>query len=212
MTEDTRAKLLAGALATLVEHGIAKASARTVAAAAGVNQGLVFYHFGSVDELLAAACRSGAEQRVAAHRERLDAVSTLGELLDLARDLHARERGEGHVAALAQLLAGAQAQPRLAAPTAAGLALWIDEIESVLLRVLAGSPLAELVDVAGLARVVSAAFVGLELYEGVDAAGAERAFGALEQLASLVAVLDDLGPLGRRAVRGRLRGAASGRG
>lgn len=50
-----------------------------MAASAGVNQALVFYHFGSVDELLAAACRYGAEQRVARHRDRLAAVTTLAE-------------------------------------------------------------------------------------------------------------------------------------
>lgn len=54
---ETREKLLEGALRTLVEQGIAKASARAIATTAGVNQALVFYHFGSVDELLAAACR-----------------------------------------------------------------------------------------------------------------------------------------------------------
>jgi AcrR family transcriptional regulator len=205
MSKDTRTRLLAGALATLVDHGIAKVSARTIAAAAGVNQALVFYHFGSVDELLAAACRHGAEQRVAVYRERLDATRSLGELVDLARELHAAEREAGHVAALAQLMAGAQTQPRLAAATAAGLALWTEEIERVLVRVLAGTPISEFVDTPGLAKAVSAAFVGLELYEGVDAAGAERAFAALDQLTALVAALDELGPIGQRAVRSRLR-------
>lgn len=205
MSDDTRAKLLAGALATLVEHGIAKTSARTIAAAAGVNQALVFYHFGSVDELLAAACRLGAEQRVAVYRERLDAVASLGELVALARELHVAERDGGHVKALAQLLAGAQTQPRLAPATAAGLALWTQEIEAVLRRVLAGSPLEDVVDVAGLARAISAAFVGLELYEGVDPTGAEHAFAAVEQLTSLLGALDELGPLGQRVLRSRLR-------
>jgi AcrR family transcriptional regulator len=205
MTASTRSKLVAGALATLVEHGIAGASARTIAAAAGVNQALVFYHFGSVDDLLVAACRHGAEERVAAYRERLDGVRTVRELLDLGRELHTAERAGGHVAALAQLLAGAQAHPRLAPATAAGLALWTDEIEKVLRRVLGGTPLTGLVDVAGLAKAISAAFVGLELYEGVDAAGADAAFGALEQLAGLVAALDELGPVAERAVRSRLR-------
>ncbi|HEV7628954.1 MAG TPA: TetR family transcriptional regulator, partial [Streptomyces sp.] len=46
MSGDTRTKLLAGALRTVTEQGIAKTSARTIAAAAGVNQALVFYHFG----------------------------------------------------------------------------------------------------------------------------------------------------------------------
>ncbi|MFF8555993.1 TetR/AcrR family transcriptional regulator [Streptomyces sp. NPDC015501] len=202
---DTRTKLLEGALHTLAAQGIAKTSARSVAAAAGVNQALVFYHFGSVDALLAAACRYGAEQRVARHRDRFAAVTTLTELLRFGRELHEEEREGGHVAFLAQLLAGAQTQPRLAPATAAGLDLWTAEIERVLTRVLADSPLGEFADPVGLARAVTGAFVGLELYEGVDPQGAERAFGALEQLAALAGALDELGPVARRAVRHRLR-------
>jgi AcrR family transcriptional regulator len=210
MSEGTRTRLLAGALTTLTEQGIARTSARTIAAAAGVNQALVFYHFGSVDELLAAACRHGAEQRVAVYRDRLNRVRTLGELLELARELHAAERDGGHVAVLGQLLAGAQTQPRLAPATAAGLALWTEEIERVLGRVLADSPLSEFVDVAGLAKAVSAAFIGLELFEGVDPAGAGHALAALDQLAGLVAALEELGPVAQRAVRSRLRRSAAG--
>ncbi|NLU68965.1 TetR/AcrR family transcriptional regulator [Streptomyces sp. HNM0574] len=211
MSNDTRTKLLAGALTVLTEQGFAKASARTIAAAAGVNQGLVFYHFGSVDELLAAACRHGAEQRVDVYRDRLAGVTTLAELLALARELHVTERDGGHVAVLGQLLAGAQSQPRTAPATAAGLALWTDEIEQVLGRVLAGTPLSEFVDVAGLARAVSASFVGLELYEGVDPDGAARALDALEQLAAMATALEELGPVAQRAVRSRLRRTAAAR-
>ncbi|WP_405938068.1 TetR/AcrR family transcriptional regulator [Streptomyces sp. NBC_00726] len=202
---DTRTKLLTGALTTLTEHGIAKTSARSIAATAGVNQALVFYHFGTVDDLLAAACRHGAEQRLATYRERLDAVRSLAELLTVARELNASERAGGQVAVLGQLLAGGQTQPRLAAATAAGLALWTDEIERVLTRVLAGTPLAEFVDVTGLAKAASAAFVGLELYEGVDPSGAERALASLDQLAALATALEGLGPVAQRAVRSRLR-------
>ncbi|MFF6785423.1 TetR family transcriptional regulator [Streptomyces sp. NPDC012510] len=208
MSEATRAKLLEGALRTLVEQGIAKTSARTIAATAGVNQALVFYHFGSVDELLAAACRHGAEQRVARHRERLATIGSLAELLAFGREMHAEERAEGHVAVLGQLLAGAQTHARLVPATAAGLDLWITEIEGVLRRVLAASPLGEYADAAGLARAVAASFVGLELYEGVDPDGAEAALGALEQLAALAAALDGLGPVAQRAVRHHLRRTA----
>jgi AcrR family transcriptional regulator len=41
---DTKARRLFATLLTLAEHGIAGTSARTIAAAAGVNQALVFYH------------------------------------------------------------------------------------------------------------------------------------------------------------------------
>ncbi|MEV1204357.1 TetR/AcrR family transcriptional regulator [Microbispora rosea] len=204
---DTRTRLLEGALETLRTQGIAGASARAIATAAGVNQALVFYHFGTVDDLLAAALRYGSEQRVAVYRARFAAVNNLRELLDLGRALHADEREAGNLAVLAQMLAGSQMDGRLAPATADGLGMWVTEIEEVLGRVLAGSPLAEFVDVAGLARATAAAFVGLELYEGVDKDGAERAFDSLEQLAGLVAVLEDMGPLVRRTVRARLRKA-----
>ncbi|WP_308164655.1 TetR/AcrR family transcriptional regulator [Nonomuraea sediminis] len=201
---DTRSKLLEAALETLKTQGIAGVSARTIAAAAGVNQALVFYHFGSVDQLLADACLHGSEQRVAAYRERFAAVTTLRELLALGRAVHEEERAAGNVAALAQLLAGSQTDAALAPATAAGLGLWVAEVERTLARVLADSPLAEFADVAGLARATAAAFVGLELYEGVDPSSATRAFDSLEQLAVLVAVLDDMGPLVRRAVRKKI--------
>ncbi|CAL2069861.1 Transcriptional regulator, TetR family [Streptomyces murinus] len=204
---ETRTKLLEGALRTLTEQGIAKTSARTVAAAAGVNQALVFYHFGTVDELLAAACRYGAQQAVARYRERLAAATSLSELLAVGREIHASERDGGHVALLGQLLAGAPTHAALGPATAAGLRLWVAEIEQVLTRVLAGTPVAEFVDPAGLARAVAASFVGIELYEGADAAGAEAALAALDQLAALVAALEELGPVAQRAVRHRLRRA-----
>ncbi|MET7604663.1 helix-turn-helix domain-containing protein [Streptomyces avermitilis] len=210
MSEATKTKLLEGALRALSEQGIAKTSARTIAAAAGVNQALVFYHFGSVDELLAAACRHGAEQVVARYRARLDEVGTLAELLALGREMHEQEKAEGHVAMLGQLLAGAQTQPRLAPATAAGLDLWIAEIEKVLTRVLAPTPLGEFADPAGLARAVAASFVGIELYEGVDAEGAGAALAALDQLALLLSALEDLGPVAQRAVRHTLRRATRG--
>lgn len=205
MSEDTKTKLLDGALRTLTEQGIAKTSARTIAATAGVNQALVFYHFGSVDELLAAACRYGAEQRVGRYRDRLAGISSLSELLAFGREMHEIERAEGHVAVLGQLLAGAQTHPRLAPATAAGLDLWITEIEKVLTRVLSTTPLGEFTDPVGLARAVAASFVGIELYEGVDPAGAFSALAALEQLTVLVTALESLGPLAHRAIRHHVR-------
>ncbi|GAB2826909.1 TetR family transcriptional regulator [Streptomyces chlorus] len=209
--DSTRTKLLEGALRTLAEQGIAKASARAIATTAGVNQALVFYHFGSVDELLSAACRHGAEQRVARYRTRLAEVGSLTELLAFGREMHDEERAAGQVALLGQLLAGAQTHDSLKAATSAGLDLWIVEIEKVLERILPGTPFGEFADAGGLARAVAASFVGLELYEGVDPAGAGAALDSLEQLGILIAALDDLGPVAHRAVRHHLRRAAGRR-
>ncbi|MFD8892433.1 TetR/AcrR family transcriptional regulator [Streptomyces sp. NPDC059566] len=205
MSAATKEKLLEGALRTVVEQGVAKASARTIAATAGVGQGLIFYHFGSVDELLAAACRFGAEQRVARYRERLAALGSLAELMEFARSMHEEERAAGNVALLGQLLAAGQTSPALAAATADGLGLWIRELEEVLTRLLSATPLAGYADPAGLARATAASFIGIELYEGVDPQGAGSALDALEQLAGLAAVLEGLGSLSQRVVRHGLR-------
>ncbi|MEU8329411.1 TetR/AcrR family transcriptional regulator [Micromonospora sp. NPDC048839] len=204
---DTKQRLLDGTIAAIREHGIAGVSARTIAAAAGVNQALVFYHFGTVDVLLAAACRTSTAARVQHWSARLASAGSLRELLAVGRALHDEERQLGNVTFLAQMLAGAQADQRMAAPTAAALQLWVDEIEAVLRRLLAGSPFVEVADVPGLARAVSAAFIGLELYEGVDRAGADQALAALDQLALLLEIVDDLGPIARRALQAKVNRA-----
>ncbi|MEU1602370.1 TetR/AcrR family transcriptional regulator [Micromonospora matsumotoense] len=203
----TKQRLLDGAITAIRTHGIAGVSARTIAAAAGVNQALVFYHFGTVDDLLTAACRASTADRLAHWSTRLAEVGSLRELLAVGQELHEQERELGNVSFLAQLLAGAQTDERLAAPTAAALQLWVDEIESVLRRLLAGSPFAEIADVPGLARAVCAAFVGLELYDGVDRAATRQAMSALDQLAVLIEIVDDLGPIARRALRSRVNRA-----
>ncbi len=202
---DTRQRLIDGAIETIRAHGLAGATARSIATTAGVNQALVFYHFGTVHDLLQAACLAATQARVEPFAARLDKVTDLRQLLVLGRALHGEERAEGNVMVLAQFLAGAQTDPALAEATAASLRLWIAPVEQALTRLLADSPVAELIDTAGLARAVSAGFIGLELYEGVDAQGAEAALDALDRLAVLIEVVDDLGPVALRALRGKLR-------
>ncbi|TQM24329.1 TetR family transcriptional regulator [Microbacterium kyungheense] len=50
-----REDLLAGARQVILERGVARATARDIAAAAGVSLAAIGYHFGSKDELISAA-------------------------------------------------------------------------------------------------------------------------------------------------------------
>ncbi|WP_374999983.1 TetR/AcrR family transcriptional regulator [Aeromicrobium sp. CTD01-1L150] len=200
----TRRRLVEATMTTIRTHGIAKVSARTIATTGGLNQALVFYHFGSVDALVAEACLVSTAERVASFEERLDDVNGLADLVRLAQDLHAQEKQLGNVTILGQVLAGSQTNPALAEVTGKALSLWTERIQQVLTVVLADSPLGEALDPALLAELVSAAFIGIELVEPTrpDEGGS---VAALDRLVPLAQALDDLGPLARRAVRSALR-------
>lgn len=212
---DTRARLLAAAADAVREDGVAAASARTIAARAGVNQALVFYHFGTVGELIEAACRRAVDEAAGHYRSQFADVTSLSDLLAVGRELNRRERASGNVAMMAQLMSGAARDPVLARASRYAMDAWAAELEPVFDRVLTAGPLAEVVDARGLTRALSAAFIGLQLYEDVDVAGAAGALDSLERVAVLVDVVNDLGPVARRALRSRMRadpGAPSGRG
>jgi hypothetical protein len=106
---------------------------------------------------------------------------------------------------MAQLMSGAQQDSALAEAARYAMARWNTEIERVVGRVLTTSPLRDAVDPAGLARAISAGFIGLELYDGVDPQGADQAIDALEQLGKLIDVVESLGPVARRALARKTR-------
>lgn len=203
--EATRARLRAAALAVVREQGLAAASARTIAAHAGVNQALIFYHFDTVAALIAAASDEAVEATVANYRADLIAARSVPELLAVARTLHEQERSNGNVAFMAQLLAGAAHEATLAAAGQRALDAWAGAIAPALERALAATPLAGDLDPADLAHLISASFVGLELYAGVDPAGAEGALTTLDLLGELLQDATALGPLVSAAARLRRR-------
>ena len=206
-TIETRRRLVEATMDTIRTQGIVKVSARTIAAAGGVNQALVFYHFGSVDALIAHACVVSTRERADSFRPRLEAITTFTGLVQLGRALHEEESALGNITVLGQTLAGSQANPALAAATGEALALWTQEIERVLARLLADSPFAELLEPRLLAELVSAAFIGIELVAptAVATRTPDAAVDALARLEGLARSVDGLGPVARRALRSALR-------
>lgn len=202
---DTRTKLLDATDVVLRESGMAAVSARSVAAKAEVNQALVFYHFGTVTDLIDAACRAALDARIAEYADRFDAIHSLEELLALARVLNTTEGRTGNIASMAQVLAAGQHDETIAGTARYCLGQWSEQVERVLRRVLAGHPLADVVDVSGLANAVTCGFVGVELLQGVASEAGDSALASLDQLAGLMGALDDLGPVARRAFTTGLR-------
>src|ERR1700721_2809641 len=69
---ETRRVLVEAAITTLKEDGYAGASARAIAKRAGSTQGLIFYHFGSVANLLLAALDAVSAERLAHYGGSID--------------------------------------------------------------------------------------------------------------------------------------------
>ena len=184
---------MTAALQVVQDKGLAAASARAIAAAAETNQALIFYHFGTLNELIEAASNVAVAARVARYRSDFASVTSLPELLALGMDLHEQERRDGTIAIMAQLTAGAQYDPVLARATRYAISVWTDELQHVLDRVLASTPVqvpvGVLLDTAGLAQLISAAFIGIELLHGADPEAADHPFAALAQLNTLIAML-----------------------
>jgi AcrR family transcriptional regulator len=191
---DTRAALIEAAIAALRESGFAGASARRIAQRAGCNQALVFYHFGSVNDLLIAALEEVSARRMAAYRDLLDRSGTLAELIAGARGVFEADLDAGHVTVLTEMISGAQSVPGLGDRVAAVLAPWRDFAAQAVRGVLAASPVASLLPADEAAHAVVAGLLGLEMLANLD--GDRAAALALFDRAQAVAdVLDRLRPV-----------------
>jgi len=109
----TRAALVAAAIAALRDVGFAGASAREIARRAACNPALVFYHFGSVTDLLLAALDDVSDRRLAAYRGLLNGPRSLAELVHAARAIFVEDLDAGHVSVLVEMISGAQWTPGL---------------------------------------------------------------------------------------------------
>lgn len=190
----TRAALIAGAIATLRESGFAAASARRIAREAGCNQALIFYHFGSVPDLLVAALEDVSARRMAAYRGLLGHSGTLAGLVDSAREIVLTDLDEGHVTVLVEMLSGAHSVPGLGDRIAACLAPWREFAETAVRDALAASPVASLVPADQVAHGVVAGILGLELLANLDGDRAS-ALALFDRARAIAALLDRLRPL-----------------
>jgi len=160
-------RLVDAAIETLRTDGYSRASARSIAGRAGVNQGLVFYHFGSVNELLLAALDEVSARRLDRYTRAVDSVSTPTDLVDVAAEIFAEDLNRGYVTVLVEMIAGASSSPALAEQVAARLAPWRDFARDAL----AGAvppPLAGVVPIDDAAHAVVALYLGLEMLSHLE--------------------------------------------
>src|SRR6185295_9293139 len=100
-------------------------SAREIARTGGVNQALVFYHFGSVNELLLAALDRTSELRMERYRTMLDDAKDLPALLAAAAAMYREDLDAGHIKVMAEMIAGASSDPDLGPEIVRRIEPWI---------------------------------------------------------------------------------------
>jgi len=183
----TRQRIIEAALQTVREEGFADTTARAIARRGDFNQALIFYHFGSVDRLLLEAFDEASARQIAKYREAAAEVSSLSDLVRIARRLHAEDLESGAVTAVTQLMAAASDHEQ------AGVLLdrfdaWIRLVEEAIERATRDHPLASVVPTREAAYAISALFLGIELMSRLDPerSEAEPVFTMMENIAGLI--------------------------
>lgn len=184
----TKERIVAAALETLKEEGFAGTSARAIARRGTFNQALIFYHFGTLNDLLLAALDRTSAERMARYREAVRSPGSVEDRIRMATDLYREDLETGHITVISELIAGSLARPDLGPEVVARMEPWVELVEEVLADVLAGSPLAGLIQPRPLAFGVIALYLGVDLLSHLDQ-DHSRADALFETAARLAPVL-----------------------
>jgi len=156
------------AFETLRASGFAGTSARSIARSGGFNQSLIFYHFGSINELLVAALDMSSERRMTRYREVLAGIDGLPQLFDAAASLYREDAECGHTTVLAELFAAGLAVPALAAHLRVRMEPWISFTEELVRRFLGRLPISGPSDLRAVAQATLAMYLGIDLLVHAD--------------------------------------------
>ena len=186
----TRERIVQAAIDTLAEQGIVGTSARAIAQRGGFNQALIFYHFGSVTNLLVEAFRETSEVQVAKYQAAAAEVGSLRDLVEIARRLHADDLESGAVTAVTQLMAAASS-PEEGRVILERFDEWIRLVQDTLVRAMPES-LGAVVPAREAAYAIAALFLGIELMSRLDPerSEAESVFDMMGNVANLIETFD----------------------
>jgi AcrR family transcriptional regulator len=195
--EATRERIIEAAIATLATVGFAEASSRAIARTGGFNPALIFYHFGSLDELLLAALDSTSASWLERYRQAIGDANTIEELLNAAAAVYEEDRDSGHMTVVAQMIAASIAKPELAPAMVSRMEPWIDLAEEGLGKALTRIEAPDLVPVRELAYAFVTFYLGVNLLTHLDEDRA-RTDALFERLRSLTPLLAQLERPARR--------------
>ncbi len=181
-----RARIVDAALQTVRAEGYAGVSIRAIAAAGSFSPALILYHFGSVDGLLLAVLDRVSGERLTRYEVRLRDVSSLATLAAALEELYGEDLQLGQLTAVQEIVGAMAFDPQLGAEIASRMQPWMTFAEQLAARIVAGSPLAGLVDPAVVGSAVIALYMGLEIVarmQGGDTSGSRALVATLSETA-----------------------------
>jgi AcrR family transcriptional regulator len=196
-----RGRIVDAALRTLTSAGYANTSVRAIATTGAFSPALVFYHFGSVDALLLAVLDRISDERLSRYKTRLADVSNLQALGAAMEELYAEDLQLGQLTAVQEIVGAMAFDPELGVEVVARMQAWMTFAEQLASRILAGSPLAGVVDPSVIGSAVIALYMGLEIVarmRGGDSTGSSALMTTLVQAAPWIDQLLGKAPSGRR--------------
>ncbi|HEX2052458.1 MAG TPA: TetR/AcrR family transcriptional regulator [Actinomycetota bacterium] len=164
----TKDRIIEAAFVTLKEEGFAGTSARAIARRGGFNQALIFYHFGTLNDLLLATLDKTSADRMSRYRDSMSRASTVDEKIQTATRLYREDLGSGHITVISEMVAGSLARPDLGPEVVARMEPWIAFTEGVISDLLAGSIFENAVNARTLAFAVVALYLGVDLLSHLD--------------------------------------------
>jgi AcrR family transcriptional regulator len=198
-----RARIAEAALETLRAEGYAGVSIRAIAAAGSFSPALILYHFGSVDGLLLAVLDRVSDERLSRYEARLRDVASLGTLAAALEELYDEDLELGQLTAVQEIVGAMAFDAQLGPEIASRMQPWMTFAEQLAARIMAGSPLASLVDPAVVGSAVIALYMGLEIVtrmQGGDTTGSRALVATLSEAAPWIDRL-----LGNRTAAAPLR-------
>jgi AcrR family transcriptional regulator len=193
MAAGIKGKIVAAALATLKEEGFAGTSARAIARRGEFNQALIFYHFGTLTDLLLAALDKTSGDRMTRYNAAMSKSDSIDSKVQTAAELYSEALASGHITVLSELVAGSLARPDLGPEVVRRLEPWVDFAEREISASLEKSPLGQLLPGRTLAFAVVALYLGVDLLSHLDG-DTSRAVALFETASRLTPLLDQLIP------------------
>ena len=187
--DETRDRIMEAAVETLSSEGITGTTARAIADRGGFNQALIFYHFRSVPQLLMEAFTRTSDEQIARYEAAAKDVSSLHDLVRIARRLHQEDLESGSITAVTQLMAAATADHEVGPQILDRVERWIAIVEHALEGAAPpGAALDAFASPRSIAYAISAMFLGIELLTRLDPERSEanELFEMMENAANLI--------------------------